>query len=293
MKQTIYEIVTNKIIESLDKGVAPWCKPWTGSVPQNYVTGHEYRGINTVITRASLICDGYKDPRFLTYKQCEALGGKVKKGSKALPIVFWKMFKKEVENKKTGKKETEVGMFASYYSVFNVEQCELPDLKPLKTNESRAIDPIAEAAALVDAYATREGLGIEHSSVIGACYSPAKDTVYMPHMEQFVSSEAYYSTMFHELTHSTGNPKRLDRDIKNLFGSHKYSKEELVAELGAAMTMASLGLNHDIEQSASYCQSWLNALQNDRKMIVFASQQASKACALILGDAQEELQEAA
>jgi len=272
-----YEKVTTAIIESFERGVCPWQKPWTGMVPMNGETHRPYHGINTLV----LGCAPFSDPRWLTFKAVERLGGKVRKGEKSRPVVFWKFW--EQQDPATGEVTDRVPILR-YYSVFNVQQTEglkpksLSDLIPT-TNHS----PIAAAEAIVANMPQRPT--IQHGQQ-AAFYAPALDKVGMPDRERFGKVEAYYSTLYHELAHSTGHSLRLNREevVKaTRFGSEDYSREELVAEFTAAFLCAHAGIDSTREQSAAYLANWLKALRNDIKMAVWAAGRAQKAADFILG----------
>lgn len=272
-----YETITARIIEAMEKGVCPWHKPWASGY-YNAKTGHRYRGLNVPI----LALAGFADPRFLTFRQAQAMGGHVRKGEKGHTVMFWKLMRKEQEDAKTGEKSTKVFPVLKTFTVFNVEQCEGLELPPVQVFEHH---PIEEAEALVSNMPKRPG--IKHGGQ-RAYYSPALDYVGMPTTESFESPEAYYSTLFHELTHSTGHRSRVDRftaaDYTARFGTEPYAKEELVAELGAAFLRAACGITSEPEEanSASYLHGWLSALKDDRKMLVYAAAQAQKAADFIL-----------
>jgi antirestriction protein ArdC len=193
--------------------------------------------------------------------------------------VFWKIYKKEVDGE-----EKEIRLLR-YYRVFNVEQCEgIEYPKP----EPRAVDfnPIAEAQAIIDGMPNRPKLTFVGSQ---AYYRPVTDTVNMPAPESFSSPEEYYSTLFHEHVHSTGHASRLNRFKEEAnetvaFGSNKYGKEELTAEMGAAFLCAIAGIvNQTIENSAAYIEGWRKKIKEDRKLVVFAAARAQKAADYIRG----------
>tara|TARA_R110000751_G_scaffold12638_5_gene43355 strand:- start:39 stop:872 length:834 start_codon:yes stop_codon:yes gene_type:complete len=274
----VYEIVTEKICAELEKGVAPWNRPWVGgeNAPQNLRTRRPYSGINTLLLSIS----GYTSPFWLTYKQAAELGGHVRKGEKASTVVFFAKIESKTKTLKNGKPDT-FGMLR-YYNLFNVSQCDgLAAHVPVTAKNE--IPPLATAESVVAGYVGRPVIVTESS----AWYHPARDVVGMPPRETFISAEGYYSTLFHELVHSTGHESRLARHDKKTarasFGSEVYSKEELVAEVGAAFLCADAGIDNTIEQSAAYCASWLRALKNDEKLIVSAASHAGKAARYITG----------
>jgi antirestriction protein ArdC len=269
----IYEAVTARILECLDKGVVPWRKPWAVQAPQNLSSGHVYRGINPIL----LSCTAFSSPYWVTYKQAKALGGNVKRGESGTPIVFWKV----VERKQAKDNEDDRYFLLQRFYVFNVEQTEgiyVPKVEP------RTFDPIAECEKVVSTY--QNPPSIVHRAT-QACYMPALDRIWMPAREAFTKPAEYYSTLFHELAHSTGGANRLARKGVvdcNAFASHTYSFEELVAECTSAFLAAQAGISSEvIDNSAAYIQSWARKLRSEPKWMVNAASQAAKAADLILG----------
>ena len=276
----VYGIITEQVTKELEKGVIPWRKPWGAAdqKPANAVTLRPYRGINPFL----LAAQGFKSPYWLTYKQATALGGHVKRGEVSTMIVFWKFETIEQEAEWLQEKRR---VILRYYRVFNVEQCELPEkfLAKLPKPVESTVQPIEAADAIVAGYAKKPAI-IDGASA--AYYLPREDRVHVPAIAQFGKPEEYYSTLFHELGHSTGHKDRLARKgvmdaIR--FGSEDYSKEELVAEMTAAFLCGEAGIApRTIENSAAYIGSWLKALKNDRMMLVLAAAQAQKAADYIL-----------
>lgn len=280
---SVYEQVTERIIALLENGNVPWRKPWnvqTG-LPRNLVSKKLYRGINLFLLHAMQ----YESPFWLTYRQANELGGNVRKGEKACRVVFWKL--REIEDEQTGDAD-KIPLLRFYY-VFNVAQCDGLKNVPTPTAETNAP---AEPEAIVAAMPQRPD--IKHGMAL-ACYSPRTDTVSMPDRERFESQESYYGTLFHELTHSTGHPSRLNRTTLTEaagFGSNPYCKEELVAEMGAAFLCGHAGIGETVlENSAAYVQNWLEQLKNDKRLIVQAAAQAQRAADFILGVKYEETAE--
>jgi antirestriction protein ArdC len=277
---TPYEVVTESIIKQLESGVAPWRKPWRTEMPANLASKKEYRGIN-VFLLASL---GYGSRYWLTYRQAQTLGGSVRKGEHGSKVVFWKMDEYRKEDKETGETENRKSILLRYYTVFNLEQCE-----GIKSPEpTRVIAPLEQCETIVNSMPNPPGF--EQDS--RAFYRPSTDTVGAPARSAFDSVEEFYSTLFHELTHSTGHPSRVGREgimEHNPFGSEDYSKEELVAEMGAAMLCGVAGIqSRTLNNSASYLQSWINKLRSDSRLIVSAASQAQKAADYILGKTAAE-----
>jgi antirestriction protein ArdC/DNA repair protein RadC len=233
-----------------------------------------YRGINTFLLSSAR----YASPYWLTMRQVNILGGSVRKGEKSFPVVFWKIFREEGEND-----EIKRVPFLRYYSVFNVAQCEGINAPVIEVGGDSKFKPIAKCESVVSEMPKRPVIRHESDR---ACYHPALDTVSMPEAKLFESGEHYYSTLFHELIHSTGHVSRLNRKEiaePNKFGSDPYSREELVAEMGAAFMCGHCEIeNQTMEDSASYIQHWLERLKADRKLVVLAAAQAQKACDFIL-----------
>jgi antirestriction protein ArdC len=251
--QNVYEQVTDRIIAQLELGNIPWRKEWK-------VSGHSSIPSNyttqkpyrgiNILLLLSCAFDG--DARFLTYKQAQGIGAQVRKGEKGIPIVFW--------------------------STFPVE---LPFDAPI-------FEPIPAAQAIADGYLTRENLSLRHGGD-QAFYSHF-DFIQMPPRESFSVPDAYYSTLFHEMAHSTGAPHRLAREKGKAFGDDAYSKEELCAEFTAAYLCAETGISNALVETnhAAYIQSWLKALKNDKKMLIGAAQRAQRAADRIANRTQVE-----
>jgi antirestriction protein ArdC len=271
-----YEAVTARIIEALEKGVCPWRKPWASEY-YNAKTGHRYRGLNVPVLAVS----GFSDPRWMTYRQAFEMGGHVRKGEKGTIVMFWKLMRAKEDGTQAEGEKAKVFPVIKTYAVFNVEQIDGLTLPPVRTFEHQ---PLEEAEAMVQAMPKRPG--IEHGGQ-RAFYSPSRDFVGIPTPESFESPEAYYSTLFHELTHSTGHSSRVNRftaaDYSAKFGSEPYAKEELVAEMGAAFLRAACGIETapEMDNSAAYIHGWLSVLKNDRRLLVNAAAQAQKAADFI------------
>jgi antirestriction protein ArdC len=277
-KFDIYEAVTQKIIEKLEEGVVPWQMPWktTCGMPRNLITKRPYHGINFWM----LLCMKFDSPFYLTFEQVKQLGGSVKSGSKSTMVVFWKLL--ESEDKDGEVKRTP---FLRYYRVFNLTQTEGIDPSKIPSSEGydHEFNPINGAEALVYNWKDCPKIELDHDS---AYYSPVTDTVCIPNPRNFFKDEHYYSTLFHELVHSTGHRSRLARHEKitdHKFGSKDYSQEELVAEMGAAYLCGITDLEPiTIENNAAYIKSWIRKFKDDPKVLVMAAAQAQKAVDYIL-----------
>ena len=285
---SVYEIITEKIIKQLESGVAPWRKPWTCQTPANLLTQKEYRGLN-VFTLAS---QGFPSRFWLTYNQATKLGGRIRKGEKSSPVIFWNIGDEQETTAQDGAKETSRPFLLRYYSVFNLSQAEGIDIPASLLQETRTNDPIETCEQLVTNMPNPPAF--EQSDK--AWYSPTNDVVGMPALGLFHSSEEYYATEFHELAHSTGHAKRLHRenfDNPVSFGSESYSKEELIAEMTAAMLCGIAGIEQRIlENSAAYLKTWIARLKSDSRLLVSAASQAQKAADFIQGKPQYQLAEA-
>lgn len=288
-KTSVYEMVTNNIISQLEKGIIPWEKPWTGAAAGAYnrITKKSYSLINQCMLK--------KTGEYATFKQWTNLGGKIKKGSKAEFVVFWKILPVKETDPDTGKVTTKGIPLLRYYNVFHIDDVE--GVEPLTREMRHIVDASQEAEDIISNYTTREGIKLYRETGNRAYYSPMLDEVHVPKLEQFVNQAEAYSTYFHELTHSTGHKTRLDRFPANpldaMFGSETYSKEELVAEMGAAFILNEIGMEtkKSSRNNAAYIQSWLKVLQNDVRFVTSAASKAEKAVKLILGKEEKEKEE--
>ena len=273
----IYAAVTERIIEQMEQGIIPWQKPWiSNSKAISHATGKPYSLLNQMLLG--------RPGEYLTFKQCQEAGGKVKKGEKASMVVFWKWI--EQEDEETGEKK-EVP-FLRYYNVFHIDQCEGVSAKyTTEVAFPDGADTLATAQEIIYDYLGREGVKLLHEEGDRAFYRPSADEIVLPIRKQFMSTAEYYSTAFHELTHSTGHPKRLNRITETArFGSAPYSREELCAELGASFLLNCLGIETigSFHNNAAYISHWLGVLKEDKRLLVSAAGQADKAVRLILGE---------
>lgn len=295
----LYQEITDRIIAELEQGIIPWKKPWSGvrSGAISYATGKPYSLINQLML---------KPGEYITFNEAKKRGGKVKKGAHAHMVVFWKVIEKEktddsgkVITGNDGKPLTEAIPFLRYFNVFHIDDVEGVEPRWKDYLPATPAQPIEAAEQALKGYIARSGVGFENGKQDRAYYSPALDRISLPLMEQFAEAAEYYSTAFHEATHSTGHKSRLNRftgDAANaLFGSESYSKEELVAEIGSACILNELGIETpgSFKNSAAYIQNWLKALRNDKRMIVNAASKADKAVKLILNIKVKEQEEAA
>ena len=283
MAKSVYEMVTERIINQLEKGIVPWRKPWTGirSGAYNRISKKSYSLLNQMLLK--------HEGEYATYNQWESLGGHVRKGEKSEIVVFWKIQPIE-ETKEDGTKETKQVPILRYFNVFHISQVE--GVEPLTKDDLKSIEPIEKAENVLHDYWSREGIEVKHIGGDEAYYSPSRDLIRLPLLDQFTDANEYYSTAFHESVHSTMKESRCNRaeDRKGklvAFGSNDYSKEELIAEIGSASLMNIIGIEtgKTFQNSTAYIQSWLSVLRNDVKFIVSASSKAEKAVNYILNEA--------
>ena len=275
MSNLVASIVVDGILKEMEKGVAPWHKPWIVTQRQNIVSKKPYRGVNRLIT--SLLAP--QEDYFITFLQAKQMGGQVVAGSKSLPVVFWSNIKDSSRSKqgktegsseesKISNTDSDSYFMMRYYRIFKLCDIKGVDRPQVGTEKKENRD--------IEAFIQSTGASVVHGGSIAA-FSPVNDVVEMPDKRRFDSEEQYYHVMFHELVHWTGNTSRLNRFKKeDRFGSEPYSKEELVAEIGAAMLCHVYGINL-IPQNAAYMASWLKVLKNDNNMIISAASRAEKA----------------
>ena len=280
MGKSVYEMVTERIIEQLEKGVIPWEKPWTGlrNGAFNRISKKSYSLLNQMLLK--------HQGEYATFKQWQDLGGHVRKGEKSEIIVFWKVLPIE-EEQEDGTKTVKQIPLLRYINVFHISQVDGVD--PLPKEELNDIEPIERAENVLKGYWTREHIKVEHMAGNKAYYLPSLDMIHLPLFEQFKNAEEYYSTAFHESIHSTMKESRCNREEERkgkiaAFGSEEYSKEELVAEIGSANLMNIIGIETQktFRNSAAYIQNWLSVLKSDVKFIVSEAVRAEKAVNYIL-----------
>jgi len=271
MQNAIYDEVTNKIIQELENGAAPWIKPWKSdsSADRNIVSKNEYNGINRLILSMMSHFSGYDLPYWGSFKQWQDLGGNVKKGEKGTKIVFYTPVVKENINDVGEVEKTGYACLKTYY-VFNANQVENIEFE--KTSEdSKEFNPIPA----IENKVILTGANIKHGGN-SAYYTSQGDFIAMPNKTAFNNEVSYYATLLHELTHWSGSEKRLNRELKNKFGSPKYAFEELVAELGAAFLCQDFGIQGELRH-AGYIGSWLTCLKENKDAIFKAAALAQKA----------------
>lgn len=290
-KMNVYEMVTARIVEEMSKGNIPWQKPWKGAkgCAADYAISYTSRRAYSILNQWLLGEPG----EYLTFNQIQALGGKLKRGSKSRMVVFYTKAKYIKKDEETGEEKEVTYPLLKYYNVFHINQTEGIPSK-VKADEEVAIETDLTADAVIADYVQREGIKFYNKMQSDrAYYQPSADMVVVSMPEQYTEIAEYYSTTFHELTHSTMKKSRCDREMENadaFFGNHSYSREELVAEMGAAMICSRLGLAIDksLRNSAAYIQGWIKTFKGDPKMIVWASSRAEKAARYILNEKGDE-----
>lgn len=288
MSNKVYQIITEKIIEKLEKGNVVWQKGWLAD-KYNYQYKNNYRGINL------LLLD--KPGGYLTFNQIKKMSKKdknvkLKKGSKSEIVVAYtkKSYYKEVKNENGEVEKEKVEYMKPYYHrVFHESDVEGLE-SSLKNNDK--IFPIETAENIIDNFKDKPEIEIKLSD--SAFYQPKKDKIVSPKKEQFKDINEFYSTVFHELAHSTGHKSRLNRFSDSadqfIFASESYSKEELVAEISSAMlcNIAGIETEKTLNNSAGYIKKWIEKLKNDNKLIVQASNKAQKVVDLITAEERAE-----
>lgn len=285
----ICQRVTDRLVALMESGVNPWRKPWGGcGAALSRSTGKPYSLINQMLLE-------FRPGEYATFAQIKKEGGRVKKGAKSIPVVFWmpaqfKTVKPETPENTDGEDDEDIktlkwqGAILKTYNVFNLEDCEGIEPKHYKPGVPvKTFDPVGAAEDVINDYLRREGVTLTEESGDRAFYRPSTDSVTLPKREQFHNANEFYSTAFHELGHSTGHSTRLNRLEKAVFGDKVYSREELVAEITAAISCAELGINTDRseENSAAYLTAWAQFLKSDPRAIVVAAGKAEKAFQLI------------
>lgn len=287
VKEDLYQQVTNAIVAELERGVAPWVRPWKtldtrfGGGPVNGHTGRGYRGVNVWLLLITAMKKGYEDSRWFTFRQAQMLGAHVKKGEKSTMVIFWKQHRIQESNEKSGETEEKNIPFLRAYSVFNAEQCE--GLEPqAKVEESARELRYRHAEELF----TKHAVDVRHGGD-QAFFSPMHDFIQMPKLDAFESEEQYWGVKLHELTHWTGHKSRLDRDLSGRFRSEAYAAEELVAEMGSAFLCAQLGIEGHFRHP-EYIGNWLKVLKDDKRAVFKASSLAQAAADFVLDGKVEE-----
>ena len=281
-RQDIYTRITNKIVASLEAGVRPWIKPWSGENAAGKITrplrhnGIPYKGINVVMLWSASVAKGYACPFWLTFKQALELGGHVRKGETGELVVYADRITRTETNDKGEEAEREIP-FLKGYTVFNAEQCEDLPAHYTAMAEAPALSPLQRIEA-ADRFFAAIGATIRHGGT-RAFYAEGPDHVQMPTFETFRDAESYAATLAHECVHWTKHEKRLARDLGRVkWGDEGYAREELVAELGSAFLCADLGITPEVrDDHAAYIASWLEVLKGDKRFVFSAAGHAQRA----------------
>lgn len=281
-RRDLHQQVTDTIIQQLEKGVIPWHQPWKGNglsippLPLNFTSGKRYRGINILLLWTAAINGQYTSPEWGTFKQWQQKEEAVRKGEKGNLIVYYDVLEKEVDG--------EIKKFPFLKSSFVFNRCQLASYQePEQAVQQEPTTSLVERIASVENLVSRSGAKIIHKGE-RACYIPSLDEIHMPPEALFLdtdtctATEGYYSTLLHELTHWTGGKTRLNREGGKKYGDKGYATEELVAELGAAFLCA----EHEIStmekgDHASYINHWLQVLKDNKRCLIAAASDASKA----------------
>lgn len=287
----VYQMVTDRILEMMNKGIIPWEKPWHfGAIDDG-----ETLAISYTSRRAYSLLNQWllgEPGEYLTFNQISERGGKVKRGEKSKMVVFFKQ-SQFVKKNDDGEEEVVNYPLLKYYNVWHINQTEGIEskVKVVEHEVKKGPEADSEAEKIILGYLMREATlkFVNYKPSGRAFYSPSEDKVVVPMLGQYDSNSEYYSTAFHELTHSTMKESRCNRESENaraFFGNHDYSREELVAEMGAAMLCSHSGVEskHSFKNSVAYLQNWMEALKNDNKMIVWAAGRAEKAAKYIIGE---------
>jgi antirestriction protein ArdC len=285
-RDNLYREITDKIIAQLEQGIVPWVQPWTSGsrlsplgLPVNGLTRRSYSGINILLLWSALEERGFASPYWVTFKQCIAMGGSVRKDEKGTHVYFADKFVPQKEQQRARDEGTDPSTihFLRRYTVFNAEQCAGLPKGLIATPEAKTERQIVpEAEALIGATGADFRMGGDQ-----AFYVPSEDFIRIPNQTAYPDQINYYRTAFHELGHWTGHKSRLDRNLTTKFGTQDYAREELVAELATAFVCASLGIVPTVRH-ADYLGQWLQVLKEDARAIVRAASLASKACDFIL-----------
>lgn len=285
-KHDLYRLVTDRVCAAIEQGTAPWVRPWRElaalGMPRNgaSTSGRPYGGLNSALLFIEGQERGYTDNRWLTLKQANAMGHKVRKGEKSTPIYFYKKLEIEERNPQTGEIEKKAIPYLTEYRVFNAQQIEG---MPSAANRPPDWNPVEEAERIVK----RTGADIRHGGN-RAFYAPGPDYIQMPSQGAFTTSADYYGTLLHELAHWTGHESRLNRQFGRFGADEAYAREELRAEWASAMASMSIGIPTGVEHHAAYLGSWLEVLRQDKHEIFRAARDATKIADFLLGRTEEE-----
>lgn len=300
-KKSIYDIITEKIIDQINAGTPPWKAGWMRKHFNGFYK-REYQGINQLLLSWDMQEKGYTAPVWFSFKQIQQLGGSIRKGAKSSMVVFSKVVNKnkddegeeddlevfdesDQEKDKQEDKKAKTFFLMRYYRVFNLDDVEGIDILAfVNLGNSKQKKPENIVSGMI-----KDGLKIRYTGV-QPCYIPSWDTVQIPDIGLFKTTEEYYSSLFHEITHATGHESRLKRaGVSNIDtgDKHQYSYEELIAEIGAAFLMAETGLRINYKNTSAYVKGWSEFLKENKKAIFQASAEARKAVQYVLEKAEQ------
>lgn len=287
----VHTILTDKVLEMIQNGVAPWKRPWRANSRPRNIRGTNYNGINYFMLAMTAQINGWSNI-WMTFSQIKERGGTIKEEHKknGTCAYFYKMM--ERENATTGDMEYTHPIFR-FFLVYNLDQVDGIVVKGVNDGSAKVHETLPAPQSIVDGY--QNGPEIRFGGD-RACYSPVIDKINMPALDAFDTAEHYYATLFHEMAHSTGHLTRLNRkEIMDpiMFGSHDYSLEELVAELTSVYLCDTCGINNErmLENSAAYLAGWYKTLKNDPNMFATAASRAQKAATHILGKVEETIED--
>ena len=288
-KSNILEATANKLIKLMETEGMNWTKPWKTSTMNNgqpiSIYKKEYNGINRWILGMEMALNGYGSPVFATFQKWKQVGAKIKKGATSHEVVFFKTLFKTQLDEKGEEQEIKIPLMKTY-RVFNADQVENWEGNWLTEGEEQTQE--WKDVELADLIVENSGAEIDHINQNQAFYMPSLDKIVMPKKEQFTDDSGYYGTMFHELVHWTGHSSRLDRKFGARKGNDNYAKEELVAELGAAMLSAISKVDAEPRADhAKYLNGWIKGLKDQPKMIMTAASNAEKAAQFIIDQSTE------
>lgn len=284
------DVFGKKVVELVLNNNAPWVKPWGAKqakgLPVNALTGRAYRGCNVMF----LLATPFQSRGWMTFKQVSSIGGKVKKGARATDIFFFTTIEVEKEDRDTGEKVKVDVPCLKNFKVFNLEQTELPEDAPLKYHPEDSTEAPIDSTGIFDECEKLLNLSVWYEDDVKAYYVPSRDEIHLPNRRTFSSLSGFWGTAMHELSHWTRHESRLNRDMCHSFGSQKYAREELVAEVSSWLLAVTLGTPHEPQNSASYLASWVRDFKDKPRELYSAISQAQKVVDYLLETAGIEPQ---
>lgn len=270
------ETFAKKVTDMVLSNSAPWVRPWGANcakgLPVNALTGRAYRGCNVMF----LLATPFQSRGWMTFKQVSSVGGKVKRGSRATDIFFFTSIEVEKEDAKTGEKVKVDVPCLKNFKVFNLEQCEIPEGAPLKYRPENGDKNPIDDNPVFDECEQLLNLAVWHEDDVKAYYVPSRDEIHLPNRRTFSTLSGFWGTAMHELSHWTGHESRLNRDMRHSFGSQKYAREELIAEVSSWLLAVTLGTPHEPQNSAAYLSSWVRDFKDKPRELYSAISQAQK-----------------